>query len=365
MSNEISERLFKEYDSIKKYNAVPTEQKTGRLHLNENLFKPSPKCIEVLKNISYEDLYEYDLTAQDDLEVELSRYLNIPIENIFVHNGSAEVIKTILAITLNKNDTILLPQPGWSYYKSVSDEKFAKDIYYSVISGSEEYYHDIDEILKKSREFNPKVIVITTPNMPTGNIIPAENLEKIARQNPDTLILVDEAYLGFSPNKYDTLKFISIASNIVFVRTFSKYFGLANVRIGYGICSPKIKHIFGLDLPLFRSSIINRNIAIAALKDKPYYDKMEKEIIEVREWFFEKLKSFSGVKPYKTHSNFIFLHLDGYDVQKMKDWMEKNGILIRLFVDNSRLAMRITIGPRNIMEKTLALFGEACKIHTL
>ena len=106
-------------------------------------------------------------------------------------------------------------------------------------------------------------------------------------------------------------------------------------------------------------------MAIAALSDRPYYDNLKKEIIEVREWFFEKIKGISGVKPYKSYSNFIFLHLDGYDVQKMKDWMEKNGILVRLFVDNSRLAMRITIGPREIMERALSLFGEACKKHAI
>ena len=365
MQSEISDRLFKDYDSIKRYNAVPTEQKTGRLHLNENLFKPSPKCMEVLRNISYEDLYEYDLSSHDNLEVELSNFLGIPLDNIFVHNGSAEVIKTILAITLNKDDVILLPQPGWSYYKSVSDEKFVRAEFYNVLSGDGEYYHDIKEILKKSSELNPKVIVITSPNMPTGNIISAEDLKNIGLQNPDTLVLVDEAYLGFSDNEYDTLKFISSSSNMVFVRTFSKFFGLANIRIGYGICSPKIKHIFGLDLPLFRSSIISRNMAIAALKDKTYYDNLKKETIEVREWFFSKLKEIDGVLPYKSYSNFIFLHMDGYDVQKMKDWMDKNGILVRLFVDNSRLAMRITIGPRDIMEKALALFGEACKIHAI
>ena len=365
MSEKISERLFKGYDAIKKYNAVPTEQKTGRLHLNENLFKPSPKCLDVLKDISYEDLYAYDLSAVDSLEVELNKYLGIPIENVFVHNGSAEVIKTILAITLSKDDVILLPQPNWSYYKSVADEKFAKIEYYNVLPGEDVFYHDVNEILTKAAKLNPKVIVLTTPHMPTGNVISSEDIEKIGKANPDTLILVDEAYLGFSDNEYDTMKLINANSNIIFVRTFSKFFGLANVRIGYGICAPSLKSIFGLDLPLFRVSIISRNMAIAALQDKTYYDKMKKEIVDVREWFFNKLKSMPGVRPYKSYSNFIFLHLDDYDVQKMKDWMETNGIIIRLFMENSRLAMRITVGPRDIMEKALALFGEACKIHAI
>jgi histidinol-phosphate aminotransferase len=365
MANNKVDYWQTEYDSIKRYNAVPTEQKHGRLHLNENLFKPSPKCIEVLSSITYEDVFEYDLAKNDCLEIELSKYLNLPIENIFVHNGSAEVIKTILSIVLNKGDTILIPKPNWSYYKSVADVKSAKCEYYDVLADKDTYYHDIDGILSKAKTCLPKIIVITTPHMPTGNIIEEKSLEKIVADNPQSLILIDEAYWGFSDYEYNVKRLINEYSNIIFTRTFSKYFGLANMRIGYAICSPHAKNILGLDLPLFRASVVSRNMAIAALQDKDYYENLKKEVIKIREWFIQELNKISGVKPYKSYSNFIFIHLDGYDVQKIKNWMEENGIIVRLFIDKDKLAIRITVAPHNIMEQTLSLFSEACKKSVL
>jgi len=364
MTTTTLDKVFASYDTIKRYNAVPTEQKSGRLHLNENLFKPSPKCMEVLSSLTYEDLFEYDLSKDDALEVELSKYLGLPIENVFVHNGSAEVIKTILSVVLNAGDTILLPTPNWSYYKSVADVKFAKTVYYDVVAGEDTYYHDVPGLLAQAEKHHPKVIVITTPHMPTGNIIAEGDLKTIAARNPASLILVDEAYLGFSDFEYDIKQLVAAYSNMVFTRTFSKFFGLANMRIGYCVCSPRAKSVLGLDLPLFRASVVSRNMAIAALRDREYYAAMKKEIIETREWFVRELsaRGRGGIKPYRSYSNFVFIRLDGYDVQKMKNWMEENGIIVRLFVDKERLAMRITIAPRAIMERALHLFGEACKI---
>jgi histidinol-phosphate/aromatic aminotransferase/cobyric acid decarboxylase-like protein len=189
-----------------------------------------------------------------------------------------------------------------------------------------------------------------------------EDLEKIISENPASLILVDEAYLGFSDFEYSLKPLIEKYSNVVFSRTFSKFFGLANMRIGYCVCSADAKSIFGLDLPLFKASVISRNMAIEALRDKKYYKKIKEEIIDIREWFTAELNKLRGITAYKSYSNFVFIHLDGYDAQKMKDWMEANGILIRLFTEKDKLAMRITIAPLEIMQQVLTLFGEACRI---
>ena len=104
-------------------------------------------------------------------------------------------------------------------------------------------------------------------------------------------------------------------------------------------------------------------MAIAALWDREYYTKLKNEIIDIREWFTGELNKIPGVRAYKSYSNFVFIHLDGFDVQKMKDWMEANGILIRLFTDKDKLAMRITIAPLEIMNQVLALFGEAFRLQ--
>ena len=352
-SNEVI-KVFSKYSEVKSYHSVPTVQKSGRLHLNENLFKPSPKCLEVLKNITMEDLYLYDLGRNDELVETLSSSLGISSNNIFIHNGSAEVIKSIGSILLNENDIVLIPSPGWSYYKSVADAKFAKCITYEVCEKEDTYEYNIEDLLQKAKENNPKVIIITSPQMPTGCGISYNDIEKVIRENANSVILLDEAYWGYGndDNKFEK-KIITQYSNVVITRTFSKFYGLADIRIGYGLCSYPLRRTICLDLPLFRACGISRKIAVAAIKDTEYYKKMKFETNSVREWFYTELNKIPGVKAYKSESNFIFIKLDNADAGRVRAYMEENGLLIRLFTDKDALRLRITIGPKDIMERVI------------
>ena len=352
-SNEVI-KIFSKYAGVKSYHSVPTETSFGRLHLNENLFKPSPQCRKVLKTITEEDLYLYDLSREDILVKRLSESLNIPQNNIFTHNGSAEVIKSIFSILLSENDTVLIPDPGWSYYKSVADEKFAHCVQYRVIESGDRYQYDISDLLAKAKEYFPRIIVVTTPHMPTGCLIDNGDLETLVQQNPGSVILIDEAYWGYGD---DTSTFertlISKYSNVVISRTFSKFYGLANLRIGYGLCSYPLKRTIGLDLPLFRECGISRKIAVAALNDVSYYQNMKKNTISVREWFVQELKKIPGVKPFQSAANFVYLRLANANAEKIQAYMEENNILIRLFTNENGLRLRITVGPQDIMERVL------------
>lgn len=347
-------QVFSKYSDVKSYHSVPTEQLSGRLHLNENLFKPSPRCLEVLKNITMEDLYLYDLSNSDDLIVTLSEATGISSNNLFVHNGSSEVIKSIFSILLNENDKVLIPTPGWSYYKSVADEKFARCIDYEVRETADSYEYNVEDLLEKARKYSPKIIVLTSPQMPTGCTIAYEDIERIIQENTNSVVMLDEAYWGYGidDNVFEK-KIITQYSNVVITRTFSKFYGLANIRIGYGLCSYPLRRAIGLDLPLFRASGISRKIAIAAIQDKEYYQSMKKESNTTREWFINELNQLEGVKAFHSESNYVFIKLLNADADKIKAYMEENGILIRQFRDKDALRLRITIGPRDIMERVL------------
>lgn len=347
-------KVFSKYSGVKSYHSVPTVQKNGRLHLNENLFKPSPKCLEVLKDITMEDLYLYDLGRNDELVETLASSTGISANNIFVHNGSAEVIKSIGSILLNEGDVVLIPSPGWSYYKSVADAKFAKCITYEVCEKEDAYEYNMEDLLAKAQQYQPKVIVITSPQMPTGCGIDYDDIERVIKENENAIIMLDEAYWGYGndDNKFEK-KIITRYSNVVITRTFSKFYGLADIRIGYGLCSYPLRRTIGLDLPLFRACGISRRIAIAAVKDRAYYQEMKAKTNAVREWFSAELNKIPGVKAYKSESNFVFIKLDDADADKVRAYMEENGLLIRLFTDKDALRLRITIGPKDIMERVL------------
>lgn len=364
-SNNVVIQTFSKYADVQAYHSVPTEQLSGRLHLNENLFKPSPKCLEVLKNVTLEDLFLYDLSHKDELIDKLSAFCGISSNNIFVHNGSAEVIKSIFSILLNENDIVLVPSPGWSYYKSVASAKFAKCITYEVRESEKSYEYNLKDLLQKSKEYQPKIIVLTTPHMPTGCEIGPEEIEEVIINNKDSIIMIDEAYWGYGDDTNEFEKNIIVKySNVVITRTFSKFYGLANIRIGYGLCSYPLRRTIGLDLPLFRACGISRKIALAAIEDTEYYQKMRAETNEIREWFISELNSIEDVKAFCSGSNFVFIHLQNANADQVRAFMEENNILIRLFTDNDELRLRITVGPKDIMERVLfqlkrALVSEA------
>lgn len=352
-SNKVN-NIFTKYADVKSYHSVPTEQNSGRLHLNENQFKPTPRVMDVLKNVTIEDIYLYDLTHDDALVEKLSEMLSIPENNIFVHNGSAEVIKSIFSILLNENDAVLVPSPGWSYYKSVADAKFAKSVFYEVREGKESYEYNIDDLLSKARQYSPKMIVLTSPQMPTGCLLSNDDIERVIKNNPNSVIMLDEAYWGYADFSNDfERKIIRKYSNVVITRTFSKFYGLANIRLGYGLCSYPLRRTIGLDLPLFRACGISRMIAIAALEDVDYYDNMRKESNAVRDWFIDELNTIEGVKAFKSGSNYVFIRLDSADPEKVRAFMSENHILIRLFTDKDALRLRITVAPKDIMERVV------------
>ena len=349
------------YADTKSYSVVSTEQFTGRLHVNENLFKPSPKCLEVMHNASYEDVMLYDLTREDELAVEISKKEGIGTDHILIHSGSSDVIKTIMTLVLNKGDTVLISAPSWNYYKSVVELRMAKAAYYEIKPGDKAYEFDVNGLREKARTITPRIIILTTPHNPTGAFLAPRDLETVIKENPASLIIVDEAYLGFSPKKYDVVHLLHSYSNVVFSRTFSKLYGLAGVRVGYGICNPMAKQVFRLDLNPFRVNNISRKMAIAALKDKEYYDGLLKDITASRNYFIEEMNKISGVTAFESDANFVFIHFKEIDTQSLKDYLQENGYLVRLWTEGSNLAMRVTLDRIEVMEKVVSLIKEFIK----
>jgi histidinol-phosphate aminotransferase len=347
------------YTEVKQYSVVSTEQLTGRMHVNENLFGASPKCLEVFHNAKMEDLCLYDLTREDELALEVSKMLDLPTDHIFVHSGSSDVIKTIMTLVLNKDDTVLISAPAWNYYKSVVELHFAKAAYYDIKPGKDSYEFDVKGLLSKARETKPRIIVITTPHNPTGAVMTQSDVEKVIKENPSSLVIIDEAYLGFSSVKIDAKYLLNAYNNVVFCRTFSKLYGLAGVRIGYGLCAPMAKQVFKLDLNPFRVSNLGRKAAVAALQDKAYYTNLTKTISEVRDNFISQMNTLEHVKAFKSAANFVFIHFDNsIDTQKLKDHLAQNGILVRLWTENGQLAMRVTVAQKEWMDKAFDLIKE-------
>ncbi|MBQ9506091.1 MAG: aminotransferase class I/II-fold pyridoxal phosphate-dependent enzyme, partial [Clostridia bacterium] len=221
--NQSPNNLTRRYDGITRYAGVPTEQETGRLHYNENLYGPSPRCMDTLRQTSFNDLCLYESGSHDDLTDALSEKFGVPVGCIFTGNGSAENLRSIMNIFTKPGDTVLLPDPGWSYYTGLADCRFLKVEKFPIVETAQACVFDENDIRQKIEALRPAVVVIASPAMPTGNSMPDDMLEGIVRDFPDTLIVVDEAYYGFRPYTLDVARMVKNYDNVLFSRTFSKY----------------------------------------------------------------------------------------------------------------------------------------------
>ncbi len=354
--NVIADNLYGKYNGVTRYAGVKTNNKNGRLHFNENLWGPSPNALKPFKNAVREELYLYDSNEIDDLCKAISEKYGFDYDTIFLHNSGSEMVRSIITIMVGENDSVLLPMPHWSYYPGVVDYRFGKKLFYRFNEAGDKCYHDIDDLMVKAEQIHPKMIIITSPAMPSGNLIKPEDLERVVKNNPQSLIYVDQAYFGFEDDPIDVKYFVDTYDNVMFARTFSKFFALAGLRLGYAVASKRALQALWLDLPLLRLPIIARHAVIECLKDEEYYNKVRKEIHNVREWFYEELSKLQNVHPYKSDTNFLYMKIIGVNAAVVREEMIKKGYLYRIFEYNGEQFYRINVAPMEVMKDFMAKF---------
>ncbi len=355
----VAENLYGRYDEVTRYAGVKTNIRTGRLHFNENLWGPSPNALKPLHEAVAEDLYLYDSQEEDDLIVEISQKYGIDYDCIFLHNSGSEIVRSIITIMVGDEDGVLLPMPHWSYYPGVVDYRFGEKSFYRFHEDGDKCYHDVEDLMEKAAATVPKIIMVTTPAMPSGNLITPDDLETIVKGNPRSLVFVDQAYFGFEDDPIDVNYFIENYDNVMFSRTFSKFFALAGLRLGYGIASKRAMKALWLDLPLLRLPIIARRAVIECLRDDAYYNTIRGEIHQVKEWFYNELCTMEHIHPFKSDTNFIFMRIEGVDAAEIRENMKKKGYLFRLFEYNDEQFFRINVAPMDIMRDFMQKFRQA------
>lgn len=348
--------MEEKYSNVKNYNPPRVNKEDIRLNLNENLFGPSNNCLEVLKSITRNDLSLYSLEDDDLLVNSIAEYLSVDKGQVLVHNGSSEMIRMILEMTLDRGEAILLPTPGWCYYSGVAKVNQYNVVEYNVVEREDSYIYDVDELCRKIEECNPKVVVIASPNMPTGNSIMQSDIERLVTNYPNQLFVIDQAYWGYAEDGINVQDMISNNTNVIFVRTFSKFFGLANERIGFSLCHKSLHDIFCLDQPLFRLSYTARMIAKAALEDTEYYDWVRETVAEEKKYFIEEMNKIENVTAYESNANFVYVKIDGRNVAEIQKKLEEEGYLIRMFDYSGVSRLRVTIYNHKVMEHVVQAF---------
>lgn len=280
-------------------------KKVIKIASNENPYGPTPNLKEVLEKLDYEIYPDNYVT---NLRKDLAKELNIPQKFLLFGNGSVEIIQMLSRILLDKGDNIITELPSFSSYFS---EAKIQDANIKTISYNEEFNFDLEEMIKLIDE-KTKIIYITNPNNPLGTIIESDKLEDFIKKVPSNiLVVIDEAYFEFVRNKKykSAISLVKDYSNVCVLRTFSKAYGLAALRIGYIVADSKvINELEKVRVP-FNTSTISQISADIALKDKEFMKKSVEKIHNTIDYMYTQLDQMN-VQYIKTQANFIMMNLN-------------------------------------------------------
>lgn len=314
-----------------------------KLDANENPYqhpnKVKEKILLALNDSSL--LTRYPDTNVTQLTQKLSDYLMLNSNCVVCGVGSDQLIDTILRVTLEPKDKVLIPTPSFSMYKHSTLLNHGEAIEFELNKDTFEY--EIDKILKYEKKYNPKVIFLCTPNNPTANIINRSDIESLLK-SVNCLIVVDEAYSEFCNESSKSL--IDKYDNIIILRTFSKAYGLAGLRIGYAISNSDNIQMIKLGLPPYHLNSLSQTIGEIILDYIDSYQIDVHNIICERKRLIDTIKDFNIIeKIYPSQTNFILVKSYIHDLAKQLLNADAK-ILVRDFskVNTLKGCIRISIG---------------------
>jgi histidinol-phosphate aminotransferase len=319
---------------IAKKLGVP-ETEILKLDANENPYGCSPRVREALANYPYLNLYPD--AAQTELREQLSGYVGLSPDHVVAGNGSDELIDLLLRMFIAPGDEVVTTVPTFDMYRFSTQVCRGKVIEVLRLSNFEVDVPAIKAAITK----RTRLIFITNPNNPTGTVVPQNDILSLVETGLP--VVIDEAYYEFCGQTAANL--VPEKNNLMVLRTFSKWAGLAGLRIGYGIFPADIADILLKIKPPYNVSMAAMVAARESLKDSEYLLGTVRKIINERVRLLENLREVKYLKPIPSQANFILCQVTQGEAKKIQDELEKKGILVRYYnTPLLRNYIRISVG---------------------
>lgn len=339
-------RITKAVEKLEAY--VPGEQPTAKnvikLNTNENPYPPSPKCAEVLKTFDLDKLRRYPDPVFKELRAALAKLHSTTPERIFVGNGSDEILSLLAKAFVENDEKIASLDPSYSLYKTLAA---IRDVEWVAVG---------PDLAKAKPDPKVSLALITNPNAPTGTLKKPSEIASFARAFKG-IVVVDEAYADFAPINCMSVATAAANKNVIVMRTFSKSYSLAGLRVGYCVgpvelidALYKIKDSYNVDA-------IAQAVALAALSDRHYFLSILAKVIKSRGALTQALKARGWDVP-ESHANFIFAKPPApFTAEEIYNKLREAKVYVRYFkgpLTGDRL--RITVGTtRDIARLCAAL----------
>ncbi|MDD6567686.1 MAG: histidinol-phosphate transaminase [Eubacterium sp.] len=326
---------------------VPGEQSKDRdivkINANENPYPPSPKAVEVLKNFDTNNLRFYPNANSTRLKEAIAKYYKVDVSNVFVGNGSDDVLAVAFQSFFNSDKPIVYPDLTYSFYP----------VWCSLFGIEYKNYPVGDDFRINSEDYKEQNggVVIPNPNAPTSLGEGLDFVEKILNYNQDSVVIIDEAYVDFGGTS--SIPLINKYENLLVTGTFSKSRSLAGLRIGFAIGSKALIDVMEAVKNSYNSYTVDSlsiEMGAASIEDDEYFKSTCQKVIKTRERVTLELKKL-GFDVLDSQTNFIFATHNEHNMKSLFEYLKTQKVFIRYFsLPRIENYVRITIGTNEEMD---------------
>jgi histidinol-phosphate aminotransferase len=280
-----------------------------------------------------------DFDPRELLEA-LGRFSRWRADGILAGNGSNELIEALLMVTVGAATPVVIPEPTFSLYALLTGVLGGNAIRVPLGPAFE---FDADALMRAQREHHASVVIVCSPNNPTGTVLALDEVARLCRET-DALVVVDEAYHEFAGQS--AVPLLHDHGNLIVLRTFSKAMAMAGLRVGYLLASPElVAEVNKARLP-YNLNFFSQAAALAVLSDPAPVEANVARLVRARESLFRDLAAIPGVRPFRSHANFILFALEGRRPADVFRALYEQGVLARDVSGTPRLldCLRVSVG---------------------
>ena len=358
----MNDLIRKEIKNIKPYEpGVPIEEverelgiKAVKMASNENALGPSLRAVAAIEG-ALSKINLYPDGGAFALKSRLAQHLGVGKQNIILGNGSDEIIRMITETFLNEGEEVVFAEPGFIIYRLAAVVTGGKCVSVPL----KNYTHDLEAMSHAINE-RTKLVFIANPNNPTGTMVNADEVASFMKSLPPNIIAIfDEAYYEYvNRNDFpETIDYVKEGRNVITLRTFSKVYGLAGLRIGYGIAGEELISGMNKVRQPFNVNSLAQAAALAALEDKEHVRKSRRTNSEGKEFLYREFARMK-IAYIPSQANFVLIDV-GMDGDRVSDELLKEGIIVRsMRMYNLTNFIRLTIGKMEENQRFVAALNK-------
>ncbi|WP_336329668.1 histidinol-phosphate transaminase [Haloarcula sp. CGMCC 1.2071] len=324
-----------------------------KLASNENMYGPSPNAVEAIRGAA-ERMHSYPKASHADLVDELAELWDVTPEQVWLSNGGDGALDCLARAMLDPGQDVLVPSPGFAYY-AMSARYHHGEVNEYTLSKADDFAQTADTVLKDYD--GERIVYLTSPHNPTGAEFTTDAVRTIAEETDEqTLVVVDEAYGEFTerPSKRSLL---DDRDDVALLRTFSKAYGLAGIRLGYAVVPEDWADAYARINTPFSASELACRAGLAALDDDEHVERS----VETASWAREYLSAELDAPTWDSAGNFVLAEVG--DASAVADAAQERGVIIR---DCSSFGLpeciRITCGTREDTERAVSVLNEVIEV---